>query len=194
MAITLWRALPSPLPHEWGTEPCLDLVNSSFNDHLGSGSVHDRLPLPVWRRAFLKQWNYRVDDPDDRAALSHLRRLRSTLRRALERYSEGMALEPSVRRALESEINRAPFVMRISHEHGGERLVLERKGGRWNVAIADVATSAARLMAEGRRVKVCANPSCSWMFEDESRSASRRWCDVSICGSLINVRRHRESR
>jgi len=74
-----------------------------------------------------------------------------------------------------------------------EGLTLERSGAAWDVVLADVATSAVRLMGEQRLVKVCANPDCTWMFEDESRSASRRWCDVSICGSLVNVRRYRAS-
>jgi predicted RNA-binding Zn ribbon-like protein len=32
------------------------------------------------------------------------------------------------------------------------------------------------------------------MFTDETRPRTRRWCNVSICGSLINVRRHRAGR
>jgi predicted RNA-binding Zn ribbon-like protein len=29
---------------------------------------------------------------------------------------------------------------------------------------------------------------------DETKSRSRRWCNVSVCGSLVNVRRHRAGR
>jgi predicted RNA-binding Zn ribbon-like protein len=183
--------LASALPNEWAPEPCLDLINTRFNDHLGSGKIHDRLPLPVWRRAFLKHWSYRVDDPDDASAVERLTSLRRMLRKALVDYSEGRALSAAARRQIESEINRAPFVVRIVNHHGSQGLSLQRAGNPWDVVTADIATSAMRLIGEQKRIKVCANPSCSWMFEDESRSGSRRWCDVSICGSLINVRRHR---
>lgn len=183
--------MKSPLPNQWATEPCLDLVNTRFNDHVGSGTVNDRLPLTEWRRGFLRHWGYRVEDPDDRSAVARLASMRRVLRAALEAYSEGKRIKPSLLRALEDEINRAPFVVRISRRSGAEALVLQRSGRAWDVVTADIATSAMRLIGERRRVKVCSNPSCSWMFEDRSRSGSRRWCDVSICGSLINVRRHR---
>jgi predicted RNA-binding Zn ribbon-like protein len=186
--------LPAPLPNQWAPEPCLDLVNTRWSDHLGSGVFHDRLPEPVWRRAFLKQWSYRVGDPDDAGARARMARLRRVLRDAFEAYISSGRLTPALRRSLEAEINRAPLVLRVTRRDGVEGLTLERSGDAWDVVLADVATSAVRLMGERRLIKVCANPDCTWMFVDESRSGSRRWCDVSICGSLINVRRHRAAR
>lgn len=183
--------MKSALPNEWATEPCLDLINTRFNDHVGSGRVNDRLPLPEWRRGFLEHWGYRVENPDDPRAIARLRSLRDVLRGALEAYGAERRIKPSLLRRLEHEINRAPFVVTISGRRGAEGLVLERTGRLWDVVTADIATSAMRLIGERRRVKVCSNPGCSWMFEDRSKSGSRRWCDVSICGSLINVRRHR---
>jgi predicted RNA-binding Zn ribbon-like protein len=41
------------------------------------------------------------------------------------------------------------------------------------------------------RVKVCANPDCSYMFYDETRNRSRRFCDAALCGTLSRVRRYR---
>jgi len=183
--------LPKPLPNEWGVEPCLDLINTRWSDHLGSGTVHDRLPHPKWRRAFLEHWGFRVADPDDSRARARLARLRVVLREALEGHMAGRRMNSAVRRALEVEINRSRLVLRIDTEQGIETLVLQRSGAAWDVVTSEIATSAIRLIGEGRPVKVCANPSCTWMFVDESKSGSRRWCDVSICGSLINVRRHR---
>jgi predicted RNA-binding Zn ribbon-like protein len=160
---------------------------------VGSGVFHNSLPLPEWRRAFLKQWGYGVRDPDDERALARMVRLRTLLRSALESYISSGRLSAGVRRRLQDEINRAPLVLRITGKGGAEGLMLARSGPQWDVVMADIATSAMRLIGERRVVKVCANPHCTWMFVDESRSASRRWCDVSICGSLINVRRHRRT-
>jgi hypothetical protein len=72
--------LPAPIPADWEAEPCLDLVNSRFADHLGSGEVHDRLPQPEFRRAFLTRWHYKVEDPNDPKAVARLRRLRQVIR------------------------------------------------------------------------------------------------------------------
>ena len=91
-------------------------------------------------------------------------------------------------------MNRAPLRLVMSSGPGGYELSVLRSGNDWDAVVAEVATSAGRLISERRRVKVCANPHCSWMFVDESRPGTRRWCDVSICGSLVNVRRHRAAR
>ncbi len=43
------------------------------------------------------------------------------------------------------------------------------------VVIAAIATSAGRLIDQGKRVKLRANPDCSWMFVDASSPQARRW-------------------
>ena len=186
--------MPRPLPNQWGAAPCLDLINSRWSDHLGSGRFYDRLPEPLWRRAFLKQWGYRGHDPDDADAVADLAALRAVLRDALEVHVSARRLPRQLRMALEAQMNRAPARLAISSRPGGYELSLLRSGDDWDVVIAEVATSAARLISQRRPIKVCANPNCSWMFVDESRAGTRRWCDVSICGSLVNVRRHRAGR
>ena len=99
-----------------------------------------------------------------------------------------------MRKRLESEVNRASMALRLTHGEAGYSLSIEHSGSAWDVVAADIATSAARLMTEGASVKVCANPDCSWMFMDETKPRTRRWCNVSVCGSLVNVRRHRAAR
>ncbi|MFI4995137.1 MAG: CGNR zinc finger domain-containing protein [Hyphomicrobiales bacterium] len=36
----------------------------------------------------------------------------------------------------------------------------------------------------------CANEKCLWMFVDESKSGTRRWCQMSACGNRAKARRH----
>ena len=182
---------PSPIPHDWEGAACLDLVNSLWTDHLGSGKTYDRLIEPAFRRAFLKRWHFRVGDPDDPKALVSLARLRGTLRAALERYRDGRDLPSPMRLEIESIVNRAPLVLRVGRAGGGTLLHPERTGRDWDVVLAEIATSAVRMMSERRLVKTCANPDCSWMFVDESKPGTRRWCNPGVCGSLINVRRYR---
>lgn len=58
-----------------------------------------------------------------------------------------------------------------------------------------VALSAAELLAGGHDspVKVCGmweEGGCGWLFVDESRNASRRWCSMKDCGNRAKARRH----
>jgi predicted RNA-binding Zn ribbon-like protein len=60
-----------------------------------------------------------------------------------------------------------------------------------------VARSAVELLLGGdpRRIKECPEPEgCSWLFYDQSKNASRRWCSMEGCGSLVKMRRYRARR
>jgi predicted RNA-binding Zn ribbon-like protein len=54
-------------------------------------------------------------------------------------------------------------------------------------AAIDLLTTDAR-----QRVRVCADQSCAWLFIDTTRSGTRRWCDMKVCGNRNKVRRFRE--
>jgi predicted RNA-binding Zn ribbon-like protein len=58
--------------------------------------------------------------------------------------------------------------------------------------LAPVLWSAADLLthAERRQVRRCANDACLWLFVDESKAGTRRWCDMSSCGNRAKSRRH----
>ncbi|MHC1548092.1 CGNR zinc finger domain-containing protein [Phyllobacterium sp. K27] len=38
------------------------------------------------------------------------------------------------------------------------------------------------------RIKIC--PNCHWLYLDESRNRSRRWCDMTVCGNRAKAKRH----
>jgi predicted RNA-binding Zn ribbon-like protein len=43
------------------------------------------------------------------------------------------------------------------------------------------------------RIGTCADQTCAWLFVDTTRSGTRRWCDMKICGNRNKVRRFRGS-
>ncbi|MGH9214255.1 MAG: CGNR zinc finger domain-containing protein [Acidimicrobiales bacterium] len=45
---------------------------------------------------------------------------------------------------------------------------------------------------EWARLKVCPAGDCQWVFYDESRNSSRRWCSMEGCGNRSKVRSYRE--
>ena len=55
-----------------------------------------------------------------------------------------------------------------------------------------IAASAADLLRSPlfERVKECRADGCSWMFIDESKNRSRRWCDMADCGNRAKARRY----
>lgn len=55
-----------------------------------------------------------------------------------------------------------------------------------------IAQSAAELLTSGKldSVRQCEAATCAWLFLDESRNHSRRWCDMSVCGNREKARRH----
>ena len=58
-----------------------------------------------------------------------------------------------------------------------------------------VAWSAAELLAQGplERIRECpGQDTCGWLFLDLSKNASRRWCDMRVCGNRAKARRHYE--
>jgi predicted RNA-binding Zn ribbon-like protein len=57
-----------------------------------------------------------------------------------------------------------------------------------------IAQSAAELLTSERirSVRECWAETCAWLFLDESRNHSRRWCDMSVCGNRQKARRHYE--
>ena len=41
------------------------------------------------------------------------------------------------------------------------------------------------------RLKGCANDTCQWLFYDQSKNRSKKWCEMQTCGNAINARAYR---
>lgn len=83
---------------------------------------------------------------------------------------------------------------------------LRRRGGDYALGWEDVPAldaplwptiaAAGELLAspdEVGRVRVCGmfeDEECSWLFLDESRAGTRRWCSMQDCGNRAKARRH----
>ncbi len=55
-----------------------------------------------------------------------------------------------------------------------------------------VVRDAAELLTsvELTRVRECESDTCAWLFLDQSRNRTRRWCDMGVCGNRAKARRH----
>jgi predicted RNA-binding Zn ribbon-like protein len=65
------------------------------------------------------------------------------------------------------------------------------KGTLLDQLLWPMARSAAELLTSDllKTVRECAAESCDWLFLDNSRSQSRRWCDMKVCGNREKARR-----
>jgi predicted RNA-binding Zn ribbon-like protein len=137
-----------------------------------------------------------LDPEGAQETLSRALALRETIHRAISRIIAGESQDESDLSALNSELSIALSHLRVRPADGAYRWVWDRSGDdggtRLDSLLWPVAQSAAELLTSSKlvRVKVCAGEGCGWVFLDESRNGSRRWCDSRDCGNRERVRRH----
>lgn len=172
-----------------------DLVNSDWHDHLGGGRRADRLGDDRWLAGYLARLGWRGRLPGDEER-SRLRSLRSVLRRAVDALLRGESVPGRDIASLNRALAACPSVPRLAAAGGRPTLLRVPATGGIDRALGTIAASFAELLANGdpTRIKRCANPDCRWVILDETRNRTRRWCEASVCGSLIKVRRFRARR
>jgi predicted RNA-binding Zn ribbon-like protein len=72
----------------------------------------------------------------------------------------------------------------------------------WNIELrptaagilAPVLWSAGDLLTSSDRTRIreCGNPQCLWLFLDDSKNGTRRWCSMQACGNRAKAHRHYE--
>jgi predicted RNA-binding Zn ribbon-like protein len=186
---------------------CLDFVNTvgwrltdrpseylrSYEDLLDCGRQAGLLALEetedLVRQATL--------DPEGaQETLSRALALREAIHRLISRAIAGESQDESDLSALNLELSIALSHLRVMPTDGAYGWVWDRSGDDGGTLLDSplwpVAQSAAELLTSPKlgRVKVCAGEGCGWVFVDESRNGSRRWCDSRDCGNRERVRRH----
>jgi predicted RNA-binding Zn ribbon-like protein len=140
-------------------------------------------------RALRRSWRDGNADSAFREAIA----LREAIYRLFFHTAEGKPPAPADLDALNRALQAAP-----------ERIGVARAGSSfaWRVRsrdepsvpglLAPVTWSATQLLAGPRlaRVRHCANERCLWLFFDDSKSGTRRWCSMSACGNRAKAHRH----
>jgi len=122
--------------------------------------------------------------------------LRETLYRFLADLTAGRGPRPAdleaLNRALPGALARlqlAPHGHRIRWTWHGDPDALDRP--LWPV-VRDAAVFLTS--ADLSRLRACRNPRCRWIFLDTSKSRTRRWCSMAVCGNRDKLRRFRRRR
>ena len=120
--------------------------------------------------------------------LRELRRLRHVVQAGFTAVAHGRPFpDPEwgeLRRAVAHAVAHADLAV------DGERVVLRWPGDGLG-AVGDAVAQAAYDLLVGdqlARVKVCAG--CHWLFLDQSKNGSRRWCSMEDCGTSAKMRRY----
>ena len=107
-----------------------------------------------------------------------------------------LALTRHVRAALRGQLGDVPAPMpdvpvQVVLADDGPRLV--GRGSTLLEVVGDALDEAIALRATGDwpRLKACALESCRWVFFDESRNRSGRWCSMRVCGNRAKTAAYR---
>jgi predicted RNA-binding Zn ribbon-like protein len=158
-----------------------DLLQWAKEADLLSSADHDRLAL-----------HYGRNPREAAAALAKGTAIRDLLLSIFAGIANGRSLSSQRLSELNAALAQAPGLLRV-HKNP-DRIETEwtsAADGLQQVLFA-ILSSAAELLASDRlaRVRECASVDCTWLFVDESRNRSRRWCDMSACGNRMKARRH----
>ena len=183
-----------------GGRPCLDFSNTMGGDR----RTRDDLPTYAELVSWARQGGL-VTPAQARALLLRARREPAAAARTLEaavqlrgalfRTFTALAEEKRPAQADLEALNRA-LAVALPHRRlmqSGREIALG-----WGASddldrmLWPVVQDAADLLAHGeqRPIKMCGAEDCSWLFVDESRNHSRRWCTMKDCGNVAKARRH----
>jgi predicted RNA-binding Zn ribbon-like protein len=184
-----------------GGRLCVDFANTVHAPRSPGGALGDFDDIV----AFLQAAGT-VDGGDAR----HLRSLaRARPRQRAIAFARALAMRDMLRSLLAALAASEP-VRRRSVQLLNDILRLDRgclqlvaRGGGWSLvpvaslrdplaALVPVARSAAELVQEapGTPVRKCASPQCVLYFCDVSRTRTRRWCSMAVCGNRAKVAAH----
>jgi predicted RNA-binding Zn ribbon-like protein len=118
--------------------------------------------------------------------------LRESIYRSLDGRAQGRIVDPADFSALATRI--AASLPRNSLAISDERLgwhVTEVRMTAEHLLSPVLWSLADLLMTRGvERIRRCVNEACLWLFRDDSKNGTRRWCDMATCGNRAKAKRH----
>jgi predicted RNA-binding Zn ribbon-like protein len=124
--------------------------------------------------------------------VAQARELRALLHATLDATAAGCA--PTAPTLEELSVRLAGWYRHGRLAPAGESLQWIYAGGDdLDRVLWEIARAASRLLTSPRlaRVHACEAADCGWWFVDETKNASRRWCDMKTCGNREKLRRFR---
>jgi predicted RNA-binding Zn ribbon-like protein len=190
-----------PTPPNLGGRACLAVVNTELWRHEVGG--RDVLATVADGAFFLGRMHavapggvepLQREDAAAEAALARLRALRAPLHAVFWGLYQGRRPTPADLAAIDEHLAEALGHVRL--QDGGERVLPDYAAPDahpFDTLRLLAARSAADVLAPPREVahvKRCAGEHCGFLFVDDSRNQTRRWCDTKVCGNRARVKAH----
>ncbi|WP_199614106.1 CGNR zinc finger domain-containing protein [Paenibacillus alkalitolerans] len=172
-----------------------DFLNSDYHDWRGGDRSEDRLDKAGWLDQWLGEHHLSVTGRPTEEEMAELKRFRAFLFDLVKRLVHGSEASRDDIRTLNKLLAGGPVVRQITGSAGGYRLETQHFSTpvEWPQVMAEIAASFADVLINGEisRIRICDNPDCLWVYYDNTRNRSKRFCDDKMCGNLMKVRRFR---
>jgi len=118
--------------------------------------------------------------------------LRETIYRICFALADGKTPEPRDVAVINAALDRAPERRVLAHREKTFGWRIDRAAFSAAGLFAPVLWSAGDLIVspEVGRLRHCLNDQCGWLFMDDSKNGSRRWCSMRSCGNRAKAQRH----
>ncbi|HEX4209949.1 MAG TPA: ABATE domain-containing protein [Candidatus Binataceae bacterium] len=128
---------------------------------------------------------------DEARLFSEIINLRETIYRLLHAIAAKSAPPSSDLQRLNRALAEAPSRISIAQTEAGFGWRIEVKPTATGL-LGPVIWSVTDIIAgaDSARVRECANDLCLWLFLDDSKNGSRRWCSMQACGNRAKAHRH----
>src|SRR5579883_452950 len=207
MVMTTDQALARPAFDLCGGHPALDFVNCLDNRCGGRGRIEslqsygDLLRFAHQTQLLDSARTEQIGRAVAAAAGTRALRAAVTLREALattfyavleERSPPSNDLETLDRYFHAADRNRELSWRQTAGEPSGLTWAWRQDEGAAELPVWAVAHAARDLLLspQMRRVRACEAETCRWLFLDTSKSHTRRWCKMKVCGNRVKARRY----
>lgn len=170
-----------------------DFLNSLHHDWRGDGAIDDRLDQPEWLDQWVEKHQLSVDHRPSPKEFIALKQLRTLLHRLVTDFAANSSPSEEDIEALNKVMADGAVIRQLARNSERYQINLNAIGHQWSHIQAEIAASMAQMIAEGEpsRIRICDNPNCLWVYYDDTRNRSKRYCDDKLCGNLMKVRRFR---
>jgi predicted RNA-binding Zn ribbon-like protein len=168
---------------------CLDFINSQWHKKFNNVEV---LKEEHWINEFLIKWNFHSVKLPNSSFYPDLLSLRNTLVNTLETILLNETVDLIVLKDLNKYLSLCTYRKSIEKSDNILSIIENPESYDWNWVMSEIALSFCNLVLTNNlsKIKTCENPDCEFIYYDNSKNQTKRWC-CNNCSNLMKVRRFR---
>jgi hypothetical protein len=168
----------------------IDFMNSAWS--ITHPPYQEPLQDPVWIRDWLIHWDCQLSESLRPGQIERLLEMRQFGLEILDTLSGKGSISESQLIKINQYLSDSPLLMQISSKSDGYQKSYQAVKGSFEHLVFRIFDDMVGILSkqESIRLKRCQNPACGWVFFDESKNTTRKWC-CNTCASLMKVRKFR---